>query len=131
MFDLGIQELILIFVVALVVFGPKRLPEIAHALGKGVAEMKKALSGVKDQIDAELSDVKDIKELKDLKKFDPIELKNELFKDEDLFKVNEPPKAQPQPKVDDKPEGKAQEPQKTDEEKSDKSTDQSDRKVQG
>src|SRR5512147_1918527 len=103
MFDLGIQELILIFVVALIVVGPKRLPEIAHAMGKGIAEMKRALSGVKDQIDSELHSVKDIKELKDL---DPIALKNELFKTDDLFKIDETPQAQPQQKV----EGPQEEP---------------------
>jgi Tat protein translocase TatB subunit len=86
MFDLGIQELILIFVVALLVFGPKRLPEIARAIGKGIGEMKRALDGVKTQINSELHDVKDIKELKDL---DPISLKNELFKSADLFKIDE------------------------------------------
>jgi Tat protein translocase TatB subunit len=128
MFDFGIQELILIFVVALVVFGPKRLPEIAHAMGKGIAEMKKALSGVKDQIDAELHDVKDIKELKGL---DPISLKNELFKSEDLFKINETPQAQPQQKVEGQEEAKSEPaPQKIDE-KPDQSPDQKERKVQG
>lgn len=128
MFDFGIQELILIFVVALVVFGPKRLPEIAHAMGKGIAEMKKALSGVKDQIDAELHDVKNIKELKGL---DPISLKNELFKSEDLFKINETPQAQPQQKVEGQEEAKSEPaPQKIDE-KPDQSPDQKERKVQG
>ncbi|NIR25464.1 MAG: twin-arginine translocase TatA/TatE family subunit, partial [Gammaproteobacteria bacterium] len=34
MFDLGIQELVVIFVVALLVFGPKRLPELARTMGK-------------------------------------------------------------------------------------------------
>lgn len=86
MFDLGIQELIVIFVVALLVFGPKRLPEIAQAMGKGLAEMKRALSGVKEQIDSELHEVKEIKDLKDL---DPIALKNELFKNEELIKVED------------------------------------------
>ena len=114
MFDFGIQELILIFVVALVVFGPKRLPEIAHAMGKSLAEMKKALSGVKEQIDAELHDVKDIKELKDL---DPIALKNELFKSEDLFKINETPQSQPQQKVEVLKEGKPEAEQPKDDEK--------------
>lgn len=56
MFDIGIQELIVIFVVALLVFGPKRLPEIGRALGKGLAEFRKAMQGVKDQIDTEMSD---------------------------------------------------------------------------
>lgn len=63
MFDLGIQELIVIFVVALVVFGPKKLPELARSLGKGIGELKKAMHGVKEQIDSEVGDVtKPIKE---------------------------------------------------------------------
>ncbi len=53
MFDLGIQELIVIFVVALVVFGPKRLPELGRTLGKGILELKKAMEGVREQIHAE------------------------------------------------------------------------------
>ncbi|MEN2986607.1 MAG: twin-arginine translocase TatA/TatE family subunit, partial [Thermodesulfovibrionaceae bacterium] len=34
MFDLGFQELVVIFIVALLVFGPKKLPELGYALGK-------------------------------------------------------------------------------------------------
>jgi sec-independent protein translocase protein TatA len=40
--SIGMPELILIFVVALLVFGPKKLPEIGKSLGKGLAEFKKA-----------------------------------------------------------------------------------------
>ncbi|HXX80076.1 MAG TPA: twin-arginine translocase TatA/TatE family subunit [Thermodesulfovibrionales bacterium] len=53
MFDLGIQELIVIFVVALIVFGPKRLPELGKTLGKGLFELKKAMEGIKEQINEE------------------------------------------------------------------------------
>ncbi len=53
MFDLGIQELVVIFVVALIVFGPKRLPELGRTLGKGILELKKAMEGVREQIHAE------------------------------------------------------------------------------
>ena len=59
MFDIGMQELILIFIVALLVFGPKRLPELGRTIGKGMAEIKKAMYGVKEQIDSELRDIKD------------------------------------------------------------------------
>lgn len=59
MFDLGMQELIVIFAVVLIVFGPKKLPELARSLGKGVAELKKAINGIKDQIDTEVKDVHD------------------------------------------------------------------------
>lgn len=43
MFGLGAPELIVILVVALVVFGPGRLPEIGGALGKGIRDFRKAL----------------------------------------------------------------------------------------
>ena len=42
MFGIGVQELALIFVVALLIFGPKRLPELARTLGKGMAEFRRA-----------------------------------------------------------------------------------------
>lgn len=58
MFDLGIQELIVIFIVALLVFGPKRLPELGRTLGKGLAELKKAMQGVKEQMDVEMREIK-------------------------------------------------------------------------
>lgn len=57
MFDIGIQELIVIFTVALLVFGPKRLPELGKSLGKGLAELKKAIEDVKEQMNTELKEV--------------------------------------------------------------------------
>lgn len=43
-FGIGPMELLLILVIALVVFGPKRLPEIGRALGKGLREFRRATS---------------------------------------------------------------------------------------
>ncbi len=40
--NLGMQEIIVIFILALIVFGPKKLPELGKTLGKGLAEFKKA-----------------------------------------------------------------------------------------
>jgi TatA/E family protein of Tat protein translocase len=40
--SLGMPELIVIFVIALIVFGPRKLPELGRSLGRGIAEFKKA-----------------------------------------------------------------------------------------
>jgi len=45
MFGLGVPELVVILVVALLVFGPGRLPEVGSALGKGIRDFKKAFEG--------------------------------------------------------------------------------------
>ena len=58
MFDLGIQELIVIFIVALLVFGPKRLPELGRTLGKAMGELRRAVQGVKEQVDSEVREIK-------------------------------------------------------------------------
>ena len=95
MFGIGMPELIIIFVVAIIVIGPKKLPDVARALGKGMAEFKKAtrefkdsinfdetVSNIKESIDVDgISDIKgamndivdSVKEVKD----DVIDLKKE------------------------------------------------------
>ncbi len=56
MFDIGLQELIVIFTVAILVFGPKRLPELAKTLGKGLGELKRAFQDVKEQVETEFEE---------------------------------------------------------------------------
>ncbi len=51
MFGIGMPEFLLILVVALVVLGPKRLPELARSLGRGLAELKKTTGDLKQNID--------------------------------------------------------------------------------
>ena len=51
MFDLGTQELIVIFIVAFLVFGPKKLPELGRTLGKGMRELKSAMRGVRESLE--------------------------------------------------------------------------------
>lgn len=60
MFGIGMPEMILILAVALIVIGPKKLPDLARSLGKAMGEFKKATSDLKEsmQIDTELKEVK-------------------------------------------------------------------------
>ena len=60
MFGIGMPELILIAVVALIVLGPKKLPDLAKSLGRAVREFRKATSELKEtlQVDNEFSEVK-------------------------------------------------------------------------
>jgi sec-independent protein translocase protein TatA len=44
MFGLGIQELLIILVIALVIFGPSKLPQIGSGLGKAIRDFKKGVS---------------------------------------------------------------------------------------
>ncbi len=48
MFGLGTSELIVILIIALVVFGPQRLPQIGGAIGKSIKEFKKSMSDTDD-----------------------------------------------------------------------------------
>ena len=50
MFGLGFGELVLIFLIALIFIGPKKLPELAKGLGQGLKEFQKAAKGFSDQM---------------------------------------------------------------------------------
>jgi TatA/E family protein of Tat protein translocase len=52
--SLGVPELLMIFFVALIVFGPKRLPEIGRTIGKALGEFKKATDELKNTIEREV-----------------------------------------------------------------------------
>ena len=54
-FGLGVPELIFIMVLALLIFGPKRLPEIGRTIGRGMSEFRKASNDLKRTINVELA----------------------------------------------------------------------------
>jgi len=66
MFGLGGQELILILLIVLLLFGAQKLPELAKGLGKGIKEFKKAQSEIEEEINKTVEDasVKESKEKK-------------------------------------------------------------------
>jgi sec-independent protein translocase protein TatB len=57
MLGLGIQEIIIILVVALIVIGPKKLPELARGLGKAMREFRSATNDIKQNFDLDPSDL--------------------------------------------------------------------------
>ena len=54
MFDIGLQELVLIFVIALLVFGPKNLPQLGRSLGRAMREFKRASDEFRSTIETNL-----------------------------------------------------------------------------
>ena len=71
MWNLGFPELVIIFIVALVIFGARKLPELGRSLGKGLTEFKRAsnelkrtwedeVEAVKHEVDVETEELKKI-----------------------------------------------------------------------
>ncbi len=56
MFNVGFSEALVICIVALIVFGPKKLPEIGRALGRGLREFRKAASDVMEGAEEDTKD---------------------------------------------------------------------------
>ncbi len=60
MFGIGLPELLIIMVIALIVIGPSKLPDLAKALGKGMAEFRKATQEIKNSLDLD-EDIQEVK----------------------------------------------------------------------
>jgi TatA/E family protein of Tat protein translocase len=105
---IGFPELMLIFVVVLMLFGPKKLPEFAKFLGKAIREFKKTMDDAKSTIEDELSDTEisdDIKSinrnLQDLKSSTQFRLDDNNLLSEPKKKpkpLKEPKKSEKKPK---------------------------------
>src|SRR4026209_592451 len=78
MFDIGLQELVLIFVIALLVFGPKNLPQLGKSLGGAMREFRKASDELRPTIETALK----------INEIDPVP---------DLTPITTPPEAVPVP----------------------------------
>jgi len=95
MFGIGLSELIVIFIVALLVLGPKRLPEVARTLGKFYREIKSTIDEVKEvvveepkhkhhhKVEDKLSTLDEIEEIKEEK---TKEEENEIKREKITFK---------------------------------------------
>jgi sec-independent protein translocase protein TatA len=52
--SIGMPELIIIFVIALIIFGPRKLPELGKSLGKSIAEFKRASNELRNTLEEEI-----------------------------------------------------------------------------
>jgi sec-independent protein translocase protein TatB len=141
MFGIGMPEFLLIMAIALILIGPKKLPDLAKALGKALGEFKKATTELKDslEIDKPLSDVK--RSFDNLNKdFNKTKLQNSIDEKDVLKDSTSKEQNTPEQHIEktathiDKPEQKNEEPEvalekrdkaKTQEQKDEKTDEQS------
>ncbi len=78
--SIGLPELIIIFVIALLVFGPKKLPEVGKTVGKAIRDFKKSTEDIKEKFEDEIR-AEEFQSLKD-------ELKKDIKEDEEGKKIS-------------------------------------------
>ncbi|RMG58533.1 MAG: twin-arginine translocase subunit TatB [Deltaproteobacteria bacterium] len=92
MFGIGFQEILLILLIALIFFGPSKLPELAKSLGKGFAEFKKAADEVKRNFQEAVSEEElkeELKEISDIQR----KVREELYQAVEEGEKTSPPAA--------------------------------------
>jgi len=82
MFDIGMQELFIIFLVALLVLGPRKLPELARTLGRGVGELKRAMYGIRHGIEEAESSLPSVEKIGDFALTPQLSIKKEDQKEQ-------------------------------------------------
>jgi sec-independent protein translocase protein TatA len=70
--NLGGGEILLILVFILIFFGPKKIPEIAQGLGKGIREFRKATREIQEVVEKEVNQVKEVGQIKEVNQFKDI-----------------------------------------------------------
>ena len=89
MFGIGTQEILVVMALALILIGPKKLPEVARALGKGFGEFRRAFDDLKDTMDVDMKTEKE-KDLL-LKHYPHLADLEKQRQEEDAAKLNEKP----------------------------------------
>ena len=77
MFGIGLPEMIIIAIVALIFIGPDKLPGVLRSIGKGLVELKRATSDVRSTVQEEMQKIEEEIELKEVRESTQ-DLKNEL-----------------------------------------------------
>jgi len=110
-------EILLILIVVYLVFGPKKIPELARMLGKGINEMRRATNEIKNEINREVSGVKknlnvdiDMNDPLDIKKTVEGTMNSKKSNQDGPVKQQEKVKAEPKGEVDAKKKGKGTNP---------------------
>ena len=67
MFEIGMQEILVLLVIALVVIGPKKLPEMAKALGKGYGEFRRAFEDMRSSINVDMKTDEEKERLREIR----------------------------------------------------------------
>ena len=87
MLGIGMQEIIIILVVALIIIGPKKLPDLARALGRAMGEFRRAADDLKDNLDINGMKAEKEKLMRDI-------TQNQLNLDKKPEAANPPPQAE-------------------------------------
>ena len=111
MFGLGVPELLLIFVIALIVFGPKKLPDLGKSIGRAMAEFKKAQEEFQESVKSVMREVEQSADLEEIKKLGKIDLsaspEEQTGKSAEEQGAEQKPEQQPEQKTNEEAKGNA------------------------